>query len=110
MLVAWAGIKQEDKDTLINDHLAAIERLVQNPEGSETTARSPNTTVDDLARIIHLLKDPRLSAIWTGAHTPLTVAELDREVADRRDYWGEIVDAFNDYVQYKYQNIMYQNN
>ena len=47
MLVAWAGIKQEDKDTLINDHLAAIEaqqRLVQNPEGSETTARSPNTT------------------------------------------------------------------
>ena len=38
MLVAWAGIKQEDKkDTLINDHLAGIEaqqRLVQNPEGS----------------------------------------------------------------------------
>jgi len=26
VLVAWAGIKQEDKkDTLINDHLAAIE-------------------------------------------------------------------------------------
>ena len=47
VLVAWAGIKQEEKDTLINDHLAAIEaqqRLVQNPEGSETTARSPNTT------------------------------------------------------------------
>jgi len=40
----------------------------------------------------------------------LTVAELDREDADRRDYWVEIVDVFNDYVQYKYQNIMYQNN
>lgn len=65
------------------------------------------TTKDDLARILHMRRDPQLTVLWTSAFTPLDRLQLDAKSSGEEafdDPWSLLAEAFNDYERNHYDN------
>ncbi len=75
--------------------------------------REKNTTKDDIARLLHLFKEPMAQRHWTNLHGVLTGNQLDArkssgeqsEAAKPLCYLAEI---FNDYREFHPQNVLVQ--
>ena len=73
-----------------------------------------NTTKDDIARLIHLFKEPGAQVHWTKHFGSLTRAELDARKSDFSSDAANATDClasmFNDYHSFKPSNLMVRYN
>ena len=69
------------------------------------------TTKDDIARLIHLFKEPMAQRHWTDLYSVLSRAELDArksggEYAVAANPLASLAEIYNDYDQFLPQNLM----
>jgi hypothetical protein len=71
---------------------------------TEAKGRSPNTTADDMCRLLHVMFDPANA----GVRTKLTKGSLKRADLEASknddDPWAVLAANFNNYDEFKYQN------
>jgi hypothetical protein len=84
----------------------------ENAEAVSATANSASTK-DDIARLIHLYKEPLAQRHWTDLYSVLTRSELDARKSDGNygvpaNTLSSLVDIFNDYDNFVPQNLMLQ--
>jgi hypothetical protein len=85
---------------------------------SATKLRRENTTKDDVARLMHLFKDPTAIMHWSTLARSLTRRELDGRnsnapsgnaastMAEAADSYGELASIFNNYEEFTPQHAM----
>jgi hypothetical protein len=114
VLKGFLNVSHEERNKWINEHnemRASLSVNVGNSSSSDigtSPARSPMTTLDDRMRMLHLLHDPHFSSVWTRAHDSLPREQLDRQPEERDDPWVVLIEAFNDYDNVKYANVLYE--
>jgi hypothetical protein len=77
----------------------------------ETSAATSNTTKDDIARLIHLFKEPSAQVHWSNHFGVLNRAQLDARrsagaVSEAANPLGCLAAIFNDYDSFTPQNLM----
>jgi len=83
---------------------------------SPTSTREPDTHKDDLARLLHLYKDPDMQIAWTQTTATMSRAQLDARhssapnadasgtLGDHSSPWETLAERFNDYAEFTPQN------
>jgi len=87
------------------------EQVIADAQQAVELPQNTQTTKDDIARLLHLFKEPLAQRHWTNLHRILTRAELDArkatgayaEAANPLSYLAEI---FNNYDEFTPQNVM----
>lgn len=98
-LSIWSNLAENTR----NDILAIVNNW-RNVSEVAAAIVNPNTNKGDLARLLHLLKDPSLTSIWSNAQTVMDRSTLD-DKQGRTDYWGVLADHFNNYEGNVYENV-----
>lgn len=93
----WNELSQAKRDVVMK----AVCSLPRTGAGAATI--SPNTNKNDRARLLHLYCDASLSSKWTGATQVKDRLTLD-DKENPKDFYGQLADAFNNYVGYPYRN------
>ncbi len=66
--------------------------------------RAPNTNIDDIARLLHIIGDANHFHLISQAHQVLDRQALDDP--NRICYWTLLVDVFNQCAEYPYENAV----
>ncbi len=78
--------------------------------------REPDVQKDDLARLLHLYKDPDMQIAWTQTASTMTRLQLDARhsttpdaggagtLGDHATPWETLAERFNDYAEFTPQN------
>jgi len=93
-------------EKIISDAIDSSEQLAQ-----EEAAAKVTTTKDDIARLIHLFKEPAAQTHWTNLYSVLSRADLDaRKSADVYSEGANplehLAEIFNNYETFRPQNVM----
>lgn len=103
---------------------ATIAALTQNANKSndQQAGKKPSTTKHEVARMMHIVKDPDAAAKWGQIQNPMTRSELDsrksnnapaagglQSMAEEGNGWIGILEMFNDPSK-TYQNVTVQYN
>ena len=77
----------------------------------EATSANNNTTKDDVARLIHLFKEPAAKIHWSNHYGTLNRAQLDARrssgpLSDAANPLSCLASIFNDYKIFTPQNLM----
>jgi MoaA/NifB/PqqE/SkfB family radical SAM enzyme len=70
---------------------------------SSVQVKAPNTTADDLSRIIHMLADTSLQVKFQEVFSTMDRQELD-DKENRDEKKRVLADVYNDYAAYNYKN------
>jgi hypothetical protein len=107
--IAWfRQLPDEMQDDAVTAAIEAQEKQVQ-----EEAATKVITTKDDIARLLHLFKDPGAQRHWTNLYAVLGRAELDarkasEEYSEDANPLEHLAEMFNDYDTFCPQNVMVQ--
>jgi hypothetical protein len=102
--------------------IAAAAAKAQDANQANDAARKPNTTKNEVARLMHLVKDPRCAVHWGRIHNPMSRRDLDarkstdapaaggmQSMADATNGWNGILEYFND-DDVRFENVTVQYN
>ena len=105
--VAWFKLL----NTETQGHVIAAARSETATAMKEQTAKSQVTTKNDLARLLHLYKEPTAQMHWTNMGRSLIRTELDARhstssLSDAANPYRKLAEIFNDYETFQPQHAM----
>jgi len=104
-LIAGAEALIEDANNKAVEQ--AKEPVASNQVDSQTPAINQNTNCDDIARLLHIWHDPRNQGLVSRTLHLMNREELD-DKENRESAWTELVNAYNNYVEFPYMNCTTQ--
>ncbi len=107
--IAWfRQLPDEMQDDAVTAAIEAQEKQVQEDNASKVI-----TTKDDVARLLHLFKEPAAQRHWTNLYAVLSRVELDarkaaEEYSEDANPLEHLAGMFNNYDEFCPQNVMVQ--
>jgi hypothetical protein len=109
----WLNLGEDQRNEILlsakeeeNNRLAEDQCRLVHSFSSSASSRAPNTTKNDLTRLLSLQIDPSSQMSWSRLLRPKNRVELDaRKSVDAVNDWDALAARFNDYTNFSPQNM-----